>query len=175
MQQSSGLPNNRVGIALRYLMGGMLLMAIAIMLAGVFLRYVAGPLSDRFDLDRIDFFWVEESGEMLLGWLTFIGAGLGILERSHFAITFAIESLSPATRRTIHRFNMALAAGFGVMLAWHGWQLAELNAMLTTPALQISMGWLYAALVTGGALIAICAVIAVLRPEDPAADRNVAV
>jgi TRAP-type C4-dicarboxylate transport system permease small subunit len=70
---------------------------------------------------------------------------------------------------------MALAGGFGVMLAWHGWQLAKLNAMLTTPALQISMGWLYAALVTGGALIAICAVIAVLRPEDPATDRNVAV
>ena len=174
MQATSGLPNNRFGIALRYLVGAMLLAAIAIMLTGVFLRYVAGPISLWFDIDRIEYFWVEEAGEMLLGWLTFIGAGLGILERSHFAITFAVQSLSPETQRAIFRFNMLLAAGFGLMLAWHGWQLARLNVTLTTPALEISMGWLYAALVAGGLLIAVCAILAMFRPADPHAERHVA-
>ena len=61
---------------------------------------------------------------------------------------------------------MLLAAGFGLMLAWHGWQLAQLNATLTTPALEISMGWLYAGLAVGGVLIAICALIAMIRPAS---------
>ena len=109
---------------------------------------------------------------MLLGWLTFIGAGLGILERSHFAHLGSRRVALAGSAARIFRFNMLLAAGFGLMLAWHGWQLAKLNATLTTPALEISMGWLYAALVAGGVLIAICAVIAILRPADPAAERT---
>jgi TRAP-type C4-dicarboxylate transport system permease small subunit len=167
MQTTSRLPDNRFGSALRYLIGGLLLAAIAIMLIGVILRYLVGPISLWLDLPRVDFFWVEEAGEMLLGWLTFIGAGLGILERSHFAITFAVQSLSPSAQRAIFRFNMLLAAGFGLMLAWHGWRLAMLNVTLTTPALEISMGWLYAALVAGGALIAICALVMMVWPAEP--------
>jgi TRAP-type C4-dicarboxylate transport system permease small subunit len=166
MQTTSGLPGNRFGTALRYLMGIVLLAAIAIMLAGVLLRYLVGPVAQTFNLPRIDFFWVEEAGEMLLGWLTFIGAGIGILERSHFGISVLVEQLSPAAQRWIYRFNMLLAAGFGLMLAWHGWQLARLNATLTTPALEISMGWLYAGLAAGGVLIAICALIAMIRPAS---------
>jgi len=166
MQTTSGLPANRFGTALRYLMGIVLLAAIAIMLAGVLLRYLVGPVAQALDLPRIDFFWVEEAGEMLLGWLTFVGAGIGILERSHFGISALVEQLSPAAQRLIYRFNMLLAAGFGLMLGWHGWQLAQLNATLTTPALEISMGWLYAALAAGGVLIAICALIAMIRPAS---------
>jgi TRAP-type C4-dicarboxylate transport system permease small subunit len=173
MQTTSGLSGNRIGTALRYLMGLTLLAAIAIMLAGVLLRYLVGPVAQTLNLPRVDFFWVEEAGEMLLGWLTFIGAGLGILERSHFGIWVFVDSLSPATQRLIYRFNMLLAAGFGLMLAWDGWQLARLNATLTTPALEISMGWLYAALVAGGVLIAICAFIAMLRPASVAAAERV--
>ena len=70
--------------------------------------------------------------------------------------------------------NTVFAAGFGLMLAWHAWQLAKLNATLTTPALEISMGWLYAALVAGGVLLAICAIIAILRPQAPAAPGHIA-
>jgi TRAP-type C4-dicarboxylate transport system permease small subunit len=173
MQTTSGLSGNRIGTALRYLVGITLLTAIAIMLIGVLLRYLVGPLSQALNLPRVDFFWVEEAGEMLLGWLTFIGAGLGILERSHFGISIFVESLSPAAQRLIYRFNMLLAAGFGLMLAWHGWQLARLNATLTTPALEISMGWLYAALVAGGLLIAICALIVMVRPLNVVATEHV--
>jgi len=174
METTSGLPSNRVGTALRYLIGIMLLAAIAVMLTGVLLRYLVGPVAQSLSLPRIDFFWVEETGELMLGWLTFIAAGIGILERSHFGISILVDSLSPVARRWIFRRNMVLAAGFGLMLAWHAWQLAKLNATLTTPALEISMGWLYAALVAGGVLLAICAIIAMLRPQAPAAPGHIA-
>jgi TRAP-type C4-dicarboxylate transport system permease small subunit len=167
MQIGSGLPENRIGTALRYLMGLMLLAAIAIMLIGVTLRYLVGPISDKLGTAHIDFFWVEETGELLLGWLTFIGAGIGILERSHFGITLLTDKLSPATQRLVHYLNMLLAAIFGLVLAWQSWKLAVLNAPLTTPALEISMGWMYAGLVAGGVLIAVFAMIALVRPVAP--------
>jgi TRAP-type C4-dicarboxylate transport system permease small subunit len=167
MQTGSGLPENRIGTALRYLMGLMLLAAIVIMLIGVTLRYLVGPISDKLNLGHIDFFWVEETGELLLGWLTFVGAGIGILERTHFGITLLIDKLSPGKQRLVHYFNMALAAIFGLVLAWQGWKLAVLNAPLTTPALEISMGWMYAGLVAGGILMAACALIAAVRPIPP--------
>jgi TRAP-type C4-dicarboxylate transport system permease small subunit len=173
MQTTSGLPGNRFGMALRYLIGATLLAAIGIMLAGVLLRYLVGPVAQTFNLPRVDFFWVEEAGEMLLGWLTFIAAGLGILERSHFGISIFVEQLSPPAQRLIFRLNMVLAATFGLVVAWQAWRLAALNASLTTPALEISMGWLYAALVAGGVLIAICAAIAMVRPVDVVAAERV--
>jgi hypothetical protein len=40
-----------------------LILAIADMIAGVFLRYVMVRVTDWLDLDPINFFWVEEVGE----------------------------------------------------------------------------------------------------------------
>jgi TRAP-type C4-dicarboxylate transport system permease small subunit len=169
MQTTSGLPDNRFGTALRYLMGLMLLGAITIMLIGVALRYLVGPISQKLNLPHIDFFWVEETGELLLGWLTFIGAAIGILERSHFGIALLVEKLSLARQRLVYRFTMLLAAVFGLLLAWQAWALALLNAPLTTPALEISMAWVYAALVAGGVLMAVFALAAMLWPVDDVA------
>jgi TRAP-type C4-dicarboxylate transport system permease small subunit len=41
------------------------------------------------------------------------------------------------------------------LAAWFGTRLAITNSMLTSPALQINLGWVYAAVSVGGALIAI--------------------
>ena len=48
--------------------------AIINLLIGVFLRYVMIPVTDWLDMDSIPFTWVEEVGEMLLAWLTLVGA-----------------------------------------------------------------------------------------------------
>ena len=64
----------------------LMLIAMADMLAGVFLRYVMTKVSVLFDLPTIRFFWVEEIGELCLAWLTFIGAAIGIRRGVHFSI-----------------------------------------------------------------------------------------
>ena len=35
-------------------------------------------------MDPVNFFWVEEVGEMALAWLTLIGAAVGVRERGAF-------------------------------------------------------------------------------------------
>src|SRR5258708_33047012 len=123
------------------------------MIVGVFLRYVVVAITDRLDLDPINFFWVEEVGEYSLAWLTMIGAGIGVAERAHFTLHVVTHRLPLAAQRAIHVATHVLIAGFGALAVWYGIELAIVNSLLTSPALEIDLAWLYAAPAVGGALI----------------------
>lgn len=138
-------------------LGALVLFAIGVMLVGVFLRYVMVQITDYLDVDPVNFFWVEEVGELTLAWLTLVGAGLGIAERSHFTLTLLTHRLPARAQRAIHAFNHLVIAGFGGLVAWLGWGLVRLNGGLASPALEISLGWLYGAAVVGGILIVLYA------------------
>jgi TRAP-type C4-dicarboxylate transport system permease small subunit len=131
----------------------LLALAIADMLAGVFLRYVMVEITDLFDLDPINFFWVEEVGEFSLTWLTMIGAAVGIADRIHFTLHVLTHHLPLRVQRVIYVINHLLIAGFGVLAAWYGTKLAITNSALTSPALQLNLAWVYAAVSVGGMLI----------------------
>jgi TRAP-type C4-dicarboxylate transport system permease small subunit len=147
--------------------GGLVLLAIAVMLYGVFMRYVMLPITGWLDVDPISFFWVEEVGETTLAWLTLIGAAVGVAERSHFTLTLLSHRFSPGVQRAIHIGNNLLIAAFGALIAWLGVKLAILNAMLTSPALEFSLAWLYAAATAGGILMMLYALQAANEPTGP--------
>ena len=132
-----------------------MLIAMVDMLVGVFLRYVMTWVSATFDLPSIRFFWVEEIGEYSLAWLTFIGAALGIRRGVHFSVQMLTERWPLGARRALVAVHYVLLASFGVLLAYYGWQVAELNSQSFSPALDVNLRWLYLSSVAGGALIAI--------------------
>lgn len=150
----------------KIIVGALVLFAIGVMLTGVFLRYVMVEITDLLDMDPVNFFWVEEVGELALTWLTMVGAAVGIAGRSHFTLTLLTHRFPPGVQRGIHVFNHLLIAAFGGLLAWLGWQLVVLNGALASPALEISLGWLYASAVVGGILIAIYALGMATRPVE---------
>ena len=151
----------------------LLVLAIADMLAGVFFRYVMVEITDFLDLDPINFFWVEEVGEFSLTWLTMIGAAIGIADRIHFTLHVLTHHLPIPVRRVIYVINHLLIAGFGGLAAWFGTRLAISNSVLTSPALQINLGWVYAAVSVGGALIAIYGLaLALAGPNTPDAEED---
>jgi TRAP-type C4-dicarboxylate transport system permease small subunit len=88
-------------------------------------------VTDWLDLDPIRFTWVEEVGEMMLAWLTLIGAAIGVRERTHF--TLHVLHFSPATQAIIDRIHHVLIAGIGVLASWYGVKLCLLNRTLVTP------------------------------------------
>ena len=63
-------PSRRFGavIALipRIVVAALLIFAMLDLLVGVFLRYVVVAVTDYFDLPNVNFFWVEEVGELAL-------------------------------------------------------------------------------------------------------------
>ncbi len=151
----------------KIVVGGLVLLAIGTMLYGVFMRYVMLPVTDWLDVDPINFFWVEEVGETTLTWLTLIGAAVAVAERGHFTLTILTHHLPARAQRVIHVLNNLLIAAFGGIIAWLGFKLAILNSVLTSPALEFSLAWLYASAVAGGILIVLYALDAARQPSAP--------
>ena len=133
----------------------LMLIAIADMLTGVFLRYVMTKVSAAFDLPTIQFFWVEEVGELCLAWMAFIGAAIGIRRGVHFSVQTITNHLPAAARQAVFTIHYLLIAAFGVAVAIFGWQVAELNSQSFSPALGINLRWLYLSSVAGGVLMAV--------------------
>jgi TRAP-type C4-dicarboxylate transport system permease small subunit len=139
-------------------------LAIGDLIVGVFLRYVVTEITDRLDLDPVNFFWVEEVGEYTLAWLTMIGAGIGIAERAHFTLRVLVHRFPLPVQRAIHIATHLLIATFGALALWYGIKLAVVNSALTSPALQLNLAWLYASPAVGGALIIVYGLAMLFEP-----------
>jgi TRAP-type C4-dicarboxylate transport system permease small subunit len=141
-----------------------LLLAVAIvnLLVGVFLRYIMIPVTDYMDWDPIPFTWVEEVGEMMLAYLTLIGAAIGVRERAHF--TLHVLKLAPRGLVLVERIHFTLIAAVGLLVAWFGVKLCILNSTLATPGLEINLAVLYGSAVIGGILLAVYAISMIVAP-----------
>ena len=133
----------------------LMLVAIADMLAGVFLRYVMTQVSAVFDLPSIRFFWVEEIGELCLAWMSFVGAAIGIRRGVHFSVQIVTDRFPAGARRAVFTAHYLLITAFGALVAIFGWQVAELNSQSFSPALNLNLRWLYLSSVAGGVLIVV--------------------
>ena len=96
-----------------------------------------------------------------------IGAAVGVAERSHFTLTLLSHRFPPGVQRVVHVVNSLLTAAFGAIVAWLGLKLAILNSVLTSPALEFSLAWLYASATVGGVLMALYALCAATNPAGP--------
>jgi TRAP-type C4-dicarboxylate transport system permease small subunit len=146
----------------------LLVAAIINLLIGVFLRYVMIEVTDWLDVDPIRFTWVEEVGEMMLAWLTLIGAAIGVRERTHF--TLHVLHFAPRGKVLVERIHHVLIAVIGGLAAWYGVKLCLLNRTLATPGLEINLAVLYASSVVGGILLVIYAVSMIVDPPPPDPD-----
>ncbi len=133
----------------------LMLVAMADMLTGVFLRYVMTKVSAVLDLPSIRFFWVEEIGELCLAWMSFVGAAIGIRRGIHFSVHMVIDRFPVGARLLVFTVHYLLIAAFGALVAIFGWQVAELNSQSFSPALDLNLRWLYLASVAGGVLMVV--------------------
>jgi TRAP-type C4-dicarboxylate transport system permease small subunit len=147
----------------------LLVAAIINLLVGVFLRYVMIEVTDWLDIDSIPFTWVEEVGEMMLAWLTLIGAAIGVRERSHFTLHVLTHNWSTSAQLLVERIHHVLIAGIGAIAAWYGVKLCLLNRTLVTPGLEVNLALLYASCVAGGVLLVVYAISMIVAPPpiDP--------
>ena len=147
----------------------LLVAAIVNLLIGVFLRYVMLEVTDWLDVDPFRFTWVEEVGEMMLAWLTLVGAAIGVRERAHFTLHVLTHNWSLKAQSLVERIHHVLIAIFGAIAAWYGVKLCVMNSTLVTPGLEINLALLYASVVAGGILLVIYAISMIVSPPpiDP--------
>jgi tripartite ATP-independent transporter DctM subunit len=126
---------------------------IFVLLAGVIARYVF----------RQPLVWSDELASILFLWLSMLGAVLALMRGEHMRMTALLSRVRPSTRAVMDVVAIAASLAFMVMIFPHTFEYASEEAIVTTPALEISNAWRAAALPVGFLLMLVFGVLRLLR------------
>ena len=101
--------------------------------------------------------WVEQVSLLLVVYITFLGAAVGVWRNTHLSIEFVRESLPLRPRLVARTIADVIVLVFACVMAWQGGQLVMNNLARPIPMLQISEGWRAAPLAVCGALMVVFA------------------
>ncbi len=87
--------------------------------------------------------WSEEMSCFLLVFVSLLGTAVAFKRGSHIAITFLIDKVPPVARRIMLTFIQILGLFFFGVVSFYGAGLMRAEATQLTPAMQISMKWVY--------------------------------
>jgi tripartite ATP-independent transporter DctM subunit len=148
-----GILERGLGLAVDVPAALLVLAEIAVLLAGVIARYVFhAPLV-----------WGDELASILFLWLSMLGAVVALRRGEHMRMTALLSRATPATRALLDLVAIAASLCFMLMVLPHAWEYAAEEAIVTTPALEISNAWRAAALPTGFGLMILFALLRLLR------------
>lgn len=97
--------------------------------------------------------WSEELSCFLLVLASLLGAAIAFKRGSHIAVTFVTQKLSGGMRKGMAVLVNLLGILFFGIVAVYGAVLMKAEAGQTTPAMMISMAWIYAMYPALGAVI----------------------
>lgn len=99
--------------------------------------------------------WTEEITCFLLVYATLVGTAVAFKRGAHIAVTFLVERLPAAGRKTFVVLVQFLGVAFFGVMAVYGALLVSTESLQTSPALQIPMSWVYAIFPVMGAVVII--------------------
>jgi len=98
--------------------------------------------------------WSEELSCFLLVLASLLGAAIAFKRGSHIAVTFLTQKLPASLQKGMAVLVNLLGILFFLIVAYYGAVLMRTEASQTTPAMMISMSWIYAMYpVLGGVII----------------------
>src|ERR1700749_4046974 len=129
---------------------------IVILFAGVIWRYVL----------REPLIWSDELASILFLWLAMLGAAVAFRRAEHMRMTAIVASAKPAMRAYLDVVATCAALAFLLLIIWPSYKYAYEESFITTPALQIPNTWRAAALPVGTGLMALFALLRLVRAGD---------
>ena len=126
---------------------------IVVLFAGVVSRYLLHrPL-----------IWSDELASILFLWLAMLGAVTAFRRGEHMRMTALVAQARPAQRAFLDAVGICAALAFLILIVGPSWNYAYEESFITTPALQISNVWRAAALPVGIGLMAVFALLRLVR------------
>jgi C4-dicarboxylate transporter DctQ subunit len=103
------------------------------------------------------FAWTEEACLFGLAWVVFLGLGLTLERGRHIAMTSLLQRLGPGLRRLVKLCIDLTGLAFSLYVAKLSLDITlfVMRSGQSSPTLDVSMGWLYAAMPVGFALLAL--------------------
>ena len=132
-----------VGWVVDRVLAVLVLLEVAILLAGVIARYVLHrPLV-----------WTDEVAAMLFLWLAMLGCVTAFRRSEHMRMTALVSRLPVHKRRAMEVFATVATAAFFAAVLWPAIEFTQEATFVVSPTLEISGAWRAAAMPVGFGLV----------------------
>lgn len=150
-----------LGASLDTCLGYLVEVPAAALVAAEIVVLFAGVVS-RYLLHR-PLIWSDELASVLFLWLAMLGAVTAFRRGEHMRMTALVAQSRPAQRAFLDAVAVCAALAFLILIVRPSWDYAYDESFITTPALQISNAWRTAALPVGVGLMAVFALLRLVR------------
>lgn len=96
--------------------------------------------------------WSEELTCFLLVLASFLGTAVAFKRGAHISVTLLTDRFPPTLRKAAAIFSKTVSLLFFIVIVWYGFILCFAEASQSSPALGISMFWIYT-------ILPVCSVI----------------
>ncbi len=107
--------------------------------------------------------WSDELSSILFLWLAMLGAAVAFRRGEHMRMTALVASAGPAAWAFLDLIATCSALAFLLLIVWPAYEYAYEESYITTPALQIANSFRAAALPAGITMMALFALLRLLR------------
>jgi TRAP-type C4-dicarboxylate transport system permease small subunit len=107
--------------------------------------------------------WAEQLSILLIAYITFLLAAVGVAERTHLSVDFLLDNVPRPVRTVLEIVRDLLILGFGAAIAVQAWGLTQFNWRRNIPLLDVPEGLRSLPAAIGGTLMALFALVLVWR------------
>lgn len=97
--------------------------------------------------------WTESFSVLLMGWFIFLGAAVGVRERTHLGFDVLLYVLPGSAKAVLRSISDLVVLAFGAGMIVYGVQLARLTWNTVMPSLTLPGGVSFLPVILGGALV----------------------
>lgn len=128
----------------------------AVVLINVIARYVL----------NLSLAWVNEFGELVFVWLTFLGSAKAVRRFAHLAVLEFVHALPPRLSRVLFVLLWVVTAAVLLTMAWYGTQLALSSMAQRMSVTGWPVGWMYWAAPVGAVLMLVFVIEQILSGKS---------
>jgi tripartite ATP-independent transporter DctM subunit len=126
---------------------------VGVLLSGVISRYV-------FHKPLV---WSDELASILFLWLSMLGAVVALRRGEHMRMTALVARAGPQLRAFLDVLAISASLTFLILIAYPAFDYASEEAVVVTPAMEISNAWRASALPAGVGLMLLMTVLRLMR------------
>jgi TRAP-type C4-dicarboxylate transport system permease small subunit len=130
-----------------FVLVGLMVVLCADIFVGVFSRYVVGRTMP----------WYDEVARYLFIWMSFVAAAVAVRRRAHFGVNILVARFGPRARRATHAGIWTLVIAYGIFMTFQGARVMEGVSVQESPALGLTLSWVFLAVPVHGVLCALYA------------------
>ena len=134
----------------------LLVVVIALLLTGVFSRYVLS----------LPIVWIDEAASISFLWLAMLGAAIAVDRNEHLRLTLFLNMFPQRMRQFIDTLALLITAAVILALIYPAYESVQEESFVTSAALNIPLSYRTSALVVGMALMFAVAVSLAIRSSS---------